>query len=305
MTTRTGVRRGLAIFVVAALFYGQSLLGQDFTTYYTVMHPDKFEINWEAFYRKFEHMTMQTRELLPHDLNIVYGDDPKQRLDVYFPTTEPESAPVLVFLHGGGNREGDRLQYGYVAKLFAGHGIITVVASYRLQPAHAWPAQRDDAQAVLAWVYRNIGDMGGDPDRIFVSGHSAGSRLAAFLSYRANWLDQMSLPRDLIKGAALISGIPPVPSTEELPDAKMRAEANVLARVDNPPPRNLIVLGSLEAESAGLLLENSMKLADALRATEADVDFLVPEGYDHATIVLSLGDEESELFAAILGMISG
>ena len=248
---------------------------------------------------------METRGRLPHELDIAYGGDRKQRLDVYLSPGAQGPAPVLVFLHGGGNREGDRLQYGYVARPFAANGVITVVASYRLQPEHPWPAQRDDAQAVLEWVYHNIAERGGDPGRVFLAGHSAGSRLTAILSYRADWLDDRSLPRDLIKGAALISGISSIPDEEEMPDPKLRAEADVLSRVVNPPPRNIIAVGALEAGGGrdGRRLENSTALAESLRAAGAEVDLLVPEGHDHATLVLSLGDEGSELCAAILGMI--
>lgn len=304
MTVPMGGR--LLAFALAALLAAAGLArSQDITTYYTVMHPDEFEIDWESFYRKFERMTMETRERLPHELDIAYGDDPKQRLDVYFPATRPDSAPVLVFLHGGGNREGDRLQYGYVAGPFAAEGVITVVASYRLQPEHPWPAQRDDAQAVLEWVYRNIESQGGDPERIFLAGHSAGSRLTSVLSYRSGWLDQKSLPRDLIKGAVMVSGLSSIPDAEDMPDEALRDEANVLEDIENPPPENIIAVGALEAEGGrdGRRLEISEQLARTLRAEGVEADLLVPQGHDHATLVLSLGQNDSELFGAVLGMI--
>lgn len=84
--------------------------------------PDEFEIDWESHYRTFECITLETRERLAHQLDIFYGEDAKQRLDAYFPAAKPSAAPVLVFLHGGGNREGDRLQYGYVSEPFAAEG---------------------------------------------------------------------------------------------------------------------------------------------------------------------------------------
>ena len=294
-----------SLLSVLALTAGP-IAAQDISTYYTVMHPDEFEIDWQAHYRTFERLTQEVRERLPHELDIAYGEDPKQHLDLYFPPAKSSPAPVLVFLHGGGNREGDRRQYGYVSRPFAAEGVITVVASYRLQPAHPWPAQREDAQAVLEWVHNNIEARGGDLERIFLAGHSAGSRLTAELSYSDDWLSERSLPRNLIKGAALISGLSSLPVAEEMPDAALRSENGVLQHIPNAPPRNVIAVGELEADGGrdGRRLENSRNVAELLRASGADVDFLVPAGHDHATLVFSLAQEDSELFKAVRGMMT-
>ena len=107
---------------------------QDWTQYYTVVHRSEFEIDWGKFYQTAEAKTMAVRKELRHELDVPYGKDVKQHLDLYFPVQKTSNAPVLVFLHGGGFREGDRKQYGYVAEAFAKQGILTVVASYRLTP---------------------------------------------------------------------------------------------------------------------------------------------------------------------------
>ena len=115
---------------------------QDWRTYATVQHPDRFAINWRAFYEKATELTDAARRTLPHSLDLAYGADPKQRLDLYFPAETPRQAPVFLFIHGGGFREGDRRQYGYVAAPLAARGIITAVMSYRLVP-HVYPSQVD------------------------------------------------------------------------------------------------------------------------------------------------------------------
>jgi acetyl esterase/lipase len=142
-------------FVVAAAA-SQLASAQDWTTYYTVVHAKDFELDWGKFYRMAEAKTMAVRKELRHELDVPYGKDPKQRMDLYFPTAKTASAPVLLFLHGGGFREGDRKQYGYVGEPFAKHGIITVVASYRLTPDFKHPAQPDDTKAIVAWIHKNI-----------------------------------------------------------------------------------------------------------------------------------------------------
>ena len=108
-------------------------------------------------------MTAELRAELPHHLDLPYGDDPKQRLDVYEARERGTAGPVFVFLHGGGFREGDRAHYGYVARHLAERGIVTVVPSYRLTATASFPAQLEDGQALLAWVHRHVAEYGGDP----------------------------------------------------------------------------------------------------------------------------------------------
>jgi acetyl esterase/lipase len=80
---------------------------QDWTQYYTVVHRADFEIDWGKFYQTAEAKTMAVRKELRHELDVPYGKDVKQHLDLYFPVQKTSNAPVLVFLHGGGFREGN------------------------------------------------------------------------------------------------------------------------------------------------------------------------------------------------------
>lgn len=298
--------RGPLLASLAALCVIGPAAAQDFSTYYTVTHPEKFTIDWKSTYTKAEQLTAATRKEFPHELNLSYGSDPKQRLDVYLPKRKPSGAPVLIFLHGGGNREGDRAQYGYVAEPFAKHGIVTVVSSYRLQPEFAWPAQRDDAQAVVAWVYHNIKSRGGDPNRIYLAGHSAGSQQAAVLSYRDGWRRALSLPNDVIKGSVLISSLATGPN-EGVTDPTLRAELDVLNGITSPPRVNVMAIGGVELEGdvGAERRKKAEQLAANVRAKGSAVDLIVPAGLDHATVVLSLGDASSELFKSVLSMITG
>src|SRR5690349_6276389 len=86
---------------VIALALGAGAQAQDYHTYLTVQHPEKFTARWEPFYAKADADTKAAREKLPHKLDLAYGAAPKQRLDLYFPMKAPKNAPVLLFLHGG------------------------------------------------------------------------------------------------------------------------------------------------------------------------------------------------------------
>jgi len=185
----------------AVLFTAAAARAQDKSTYYTVMHPKEFAIDWAGFYTEAEEMTAQTRKALPHALDQAYGADPKEKLDVYRPAGTVTGAPVFIFLHGGGFREGDRAQYGYVARTFAKHGIVTVVASCRLLPNFHYPDQADDARSVVAWVAKNIQRYGGDPGNVYVGGHSAGAMLTAQIGANTDWLARMSLRAGMSRAA--------------------------------------------------------------------------------------------------------
>jgi acetyl esterase/lipase len=113
--------------------------------------------------------------------DIAYGPDPRQKLDVYQPAGTADR--VLVYIPGGGFTGGDKnldgVFYVNLGNYFAGHGILTVVANYRLAPAHAWPAGSRDVGSVVAWTRANAKSFGGNADRIILFGQSAGATHSA------------------------------------------------------------------------------------------------------------------------------
>lgn len=142
------------------------------------------------------------------DKDLTYGDDPRHRLDVFVPVKKPAAAPVVAYFHGGGFVAGARsplpgLIYDNVATFFARNGCIGVNATYRLAPAHKWPAGAQDVGAVVAWLRANVAGYGGDPQRIFVMGQSAGAAHVATWSF----LDKVhGSAGPGIAGAMLLSG---------------------------------------------------------------------------------------------------
>ena len=280
--------------------------GQDKSKYYTIQHADEFSMDWVGFYETCDERTAKARKELPHHLDLPYGDDPKQKLDLYLPKEKPEGAPTFLFLHGGGMREGDRAHYGYIATPFAANGIITAVASYRLtgQGFH-FPDQPEDVAAAVRWIHQNIQKYGGDPDLVYVGGHSAGAILSAYVGVRGTWREKMGLPKGLIKGVAPVSGpydLRAVRRSGEIdgyvPDPELRAEASPILNVDNPVPRTVVAFGSLEPFEA-----TSRELVDNMKARGVKAELVVLEDENHDQTALSLGDQDSVLFLAVLKMI--
>lgn len=117
------------------------------------------------------------------DITYVDGkpeDAAKHKLDIYGPKDKKNLA-VLVFYHGGSWRSGDRANYTALGNRFAQQNLLVVVPSYRLMPGSPHPAQVEDATAAMEWTIQNIAQYGGDPKRIYVTGHSAGGHLAAYV----------------------------------------------------------------------------------------------------------------------------
>ena len=122
--------------------------------------------------------------------DIAYGPDERHKLDVFAGARPERAMPVVLFVPGGGfvggakNREGVPF-YQNVGVFFARNGVVGITMNYRLAPKFPWPAGGEDVAAALRWVKQNIGRFGGDPERIFLFGQSAGGAHAAHYVFDA------------------------------------------------------------------------------------------------------------------------
>lgn len=138
--------------------------------------------------------------------DVAYGSLPRQRLDVYTPKTADGSAPVVVFFYGGGWRDGDKAGYKFVAQALTSRGFIAVVPNYRLYPEVRYPAFMKDAAKAVRWTIDHIGAYGGDPDNLFLMGHSAGAHIAAMLGLNERFLSAVNVPQERIRGVIGLAG---------------------------------------------------------------------------------------------------
>jgi acetyl esterase len=118
--------------------------------------------------------------------DLAYGPDVRHKADMYQPEGK-SGVPVAVFIHGGAYVRGERdispEVYGNVVTWFARQGMLGVNATYRLAPATQWPGAAEDVGALVKWLRANVTRFGGDPNRIFLIGHSAGATHIATYAY--------------------------------------------------------------------------------------------------------------------------
>jgi arylformamidase len=169
------------------------------------------------------------RQALPCRLDLAYGSQPGETLDV-FPASASragDKAPVLVFIHGGYWRSLDKADHSFIAPPFTQAGACVVVLNYALCPADSIPDIARQMVAALAWTWRHVADFGGDPERITVAGHSAGGHLAAMLLAHDRAAHAPDLPPDVVFNALSISGLydlEPIRLTPFLKDLNLTPE---------------------------------------------------------------------------------
>ena len=125
-------------------------------------------------------------------------------LDVYAPKKKGDvPLPVVVFIHGGNWDSGSKNIYWFIGRRLAKQGVVAVIINYRLAPNVLVPDMADDCARAVLWTTQHIGEYGGDPDRIFVMGHSAGGGLAALLTVKDKLFTDLGLAKNPVKGAIL------------------------------------------------------------------------------------------------------
>lgn len=224
---------------------------------------------------------------------VPFGADPRQKLDVYVPADARADAklPVVIFFYGGGWVDGARGDYGFAARAFATRGYVAVVPDYRLVPQVRFPAFIQDGALAVKWTRDHAAEFGGDPARIAVSGHSAGSYIATMLTLDRHYLRDVGVDPKTIRAAALLSGPydfypwTEVRGRDALGQWPRPAETQPItfARSDAPPM--LLMHGTADTVVRPY---NSERLAAKLKSLGAPVELRLYPGKSHVDTVKSL-----------------
>ncbi len=161
----------------------------------------------------------RAQKLTP-DIPYVERGHERHVLDVY--TSENPTAgssPVMFWIHGGGWQTGDKSDVALKPKIFTERGFVFVSTNYRLLPEVEMDVLIRDVAQALGWVHRNIARYGGDSQRIFVGGHSAGAQLAALICIDDRYLNEQDVPFDVLRGCVPVDG-----DTYDIPKIILTAE---------------------------------------------------------------------------------
>lgn len=242
--------------------------------------------------------------------DILYRDGPtevenKHKLDLYRPKNKA-SAPVFFFIHGGAWKSGDRSQYPAVGNRFAKEGILTVVPSYRLAPKYPHPAQIEDVAAAFAWVVQHIAEFGGETNRIFVGGHSAGGHLAALLTLDEKHLKGHGISTKMIHGTIALSGVFNLAIGESQSsvfgrDPLERRDASPLFHIKGDAPPFLITYCQWDYPS---LPAQAREFHAALRKANHVSELVFVPRESHISEMVHVPDKTDLTAAAILKFIS-
>jgi arylformamidase len=256
-------------------------------------HPDHL--------RRFEAASERARREHPSRLDLRYGAHERERLDVFLPPGDGPF-PANLFFHGGYWRSSTKERYSYVAEGLVPAGAAAVVVEYALVPDVDLDTLVAQCRGALAWVHGNAADLRIDPDRLFVSGHSAGGHLVAMLM-AAGWARAAGLPADVVKGGLSISGLfdlEPIRLSylnETLGLDRAAAERNspyLLAPAGDAP----IVL-AVGGEEGPEFIRQSELLDSCWRSQGVPTELRVDAGQNHYDMVEALGDPAASLSRAV------
>jgi arylformamidase len=271
--------------------------------------PPIFPLEAELYARRALELSREAASRCDVTFDIPYGEDYWQRVDVYRPKKASADLPVLVFAHGGAWTNGYKEWMGLMAPAITDFPALFVSVSHRLAPEHRYPEPFDDCLAALSWVHRNIREHGGDPERLYVGGHSSGGHLYALVTLRRDARRSAGLAGDVIRGCFPVSARfnmvfdNPEPGTTEHRHQTMLFAPGENARLASPLHQiegsRVPFLVAWGARDLPAIIENGDRMFEALRTQGTPVQRLVVEGHDHFDMALELGNPANPWVQAV------
>ncbi|TDE12151.1 alpha/beta hydrolase [Dyadobacter psychrotolerans] len=236
----------------------------------------------------------RTKDLVYTEAGKIVETD--QQLSIFAPGKSKTPDDVLVFIHGGNWNSGKKSQYNIIGSHWAKKGVVYVIIDYPLSPAADYREMAMASAISVKWVKENISRYGGNPERIFVSGHSAGGHLAALISTDDQYFEQLGI-KNPIAGTVLIdaAGLDMYGYLMEekfakghtylktfTDDPKTWKEATPLYHLHKNMPPMLIYRGGKTYES---ILESNEKFIKALQDYAPGTPYHIQEKKKHIPMI--------------------
>ncbi len=248
--------------------------------------------------------------------DVAYGSETLQTLDIYAPRGRKALKPVLIFIHGGGWQVGDKKRYKEMGQFYADKSVVLVAINYRLSPDVVHPAHAQDSAKAVKWVYDNIDQYGGDKQKLYLSGHSAGAHLSALLGTDPKYLAEHGLKPTIFKAVmpndtASFDFLNPIQKGKWLvqpmidkafgtdPEGLKEASPITHARSNKGfPPFVMFV-----TETRDDAVEQTRLFNEALSLSGANSEYHVIDGKTHRQMAKGMFDPKSPISKKILDVI--
>jgi arylformamidase len=259
--------------------------------------------NREQVHARRQANSAVARAVLGEPLRLQYGSSEIESVDIY--RCKRESAPVNVYIHGGAWRNGRSRDFTFLAELFVNAGAHSVIVDFNNidDVGGNLMVMAKQVRNAVAWVYKNAQSFGGDPNRIYVSGHSSGGHLAGCV-VTTDWQRDFGLPKDIVKGALLASGmydLKPVRLSKRskyvMFSDEIEEELSAQRHLDRLHCPVIVAHGTLETPE---FQRQARDFAAAVKAAGKPVTFLVGESYNHFEMLETLATPYGLLGRAVL-----
>lgn len=254
--------------------------------------------------------------------DVSYGPAPLQKLDIYTPKDSKQKLPIVIFVHGGGWSRGDKAQGDRKDKgcAYVGQDIIMISTNYRLAPNVVHPEQARDIASAFAWVKEHASEFGGDPNRIYLMGHSAGAHLVDLIGTNDRFLAEKKLGLKDVGGVISLDTaslnlterrndagpetglVGPMIDTAFGKDPKVLKDASPTLSIQKGKsyPPFLMFCGSKRLNC----VEQHKEFAKAMTAAGGQVT-VKPIPLSHGDINRASGQPDSDVFKACVALIKG
>ena len=231
-------------------------------------------------------------------LDVPFGESALERLDIW---PGGGNAPILLFIHGGYWRAFDKSMFRFVAERFVEAGACVVLNNYDLCPHVAMDTITEQNRRALAWIWSHAAEIGGDPDRVHVTGHSAGGHLTAML-LAADWT-LYGLPPAPIRNACALSGLFDLePLRRSYLNADLRMDEEMTRRnspihhIPDSAPELIVAVGGGETDE---FRRQSRSFAGAWQARGLEGAYLEVLDLDHVNVSAEYRRLDSPLTRAL------
>lgn len=255
-------------------------------------------------FARWAEQAAATRRLRACLVDLPYGESSAEKLDLF--PARSDNAPLFVFIHGGYWRSLDKSDFSWIAPPLVNHGIAVALLNYGLAPKTALEDIVRQMLRALAWLYRSADRYGFDPERIYVSGHSAGGHLTAMMMTALWDVYAPDLPRNLVKGGLAISGLYDLEPLVHAPFVNVDLKLDVRRARRLSPAYMLPATRAPLYTAVGALESSEFRRQNALIGKRWPQNFVrdVPmPGCNHLTVCDELANPASPLFDAAIELV--